>query len=256
MDNTLEATVGSQLRALESQIVRAYEKGTRCHWRIGETLNNIRRSVIDASPEAEREKLEQFVPPIDFKIPERESEGLYTVHGQEAYRLYSQLATLIFHDQVDSSALREQEKTQRAESRRQPLIFIGHGRSRLWARVKLYLDNELKVATVSYESESRVGESIVPVLGGFLDQATFAVLILTGEDDTADGQLRARQNVIHEAGLFQGRLGFKKAVLLVQDNVEEFSNVAGLQHIPFSGQAIEQTFYELQRVLKREGIVR
>jgi Predicted nucleotide-binding protein containing TIR -like domain len=121
--------------------------------------------------------------------------------------------------------------------------------------VKLYLEDELGVATVSYESESRVGESIVPVLEGFLDQATFAVLVLTGEDDTADGQLRARQNVIHEAGLFQGRVGFKKVVLLMQDNVEGFSNVAGLQYIPFSGQEIEQTFYELQRVLKREGVV-
>jgi len=252
----LEATVGSQLRALESQIVRAYEKGTRCHWRIGETLNNIRRSVIDASPETERPRLEQFVAPIDFKIPEPGSDGLYTVHGEEAFRLYSQLATLIFHDREDSSAPHEKEKTQSAESRSQPLIFLGHGRSRLWARVKLYLGDELKLATLFYESESRVGESIVPVLEGFLQQATFAVLILTGEDDTADGRHRARQNVIHEAGLFQGRLGFEKVVLLVQDNVEEFSNVAGLQHIPFSGQAIEQTFYELQRVLKREGIVR
>jgi len=255
MDKTLEATVGSQLRALESQIIRAYEKGTRCHWRIGETLNNIRSSVIDASPEAERQRLEQFVPPIDFKVPEPESDSLYTVHGQEAYRLYSQLATLIFHDQAGSPAPREQETNQSAEPR-QPLIFLGHGRSRLWARVKLYLGDELKVATLFYESESRVGESIVPVLEGFLEQATFAVLILTGEDDTADGRHRARQNVIHEAGLFQGRLGFKKVVLLVQDNVEEFSNVAGLQHIPFSGQAIEQTFYELQRVLKRESILR
>jgi predicted nucleotide-binding protein len=70
-----------------------------------------------------------------------------------------------------------------------------------------------------------------------------------------DGQLRARQNVIHEAGLFQGRVGFKKVILLMQDNVEGFSNVAGLQYIPFSGQEIEQTFYELQRVLKREGVV-
>jgi predicted nucleotide-binding protein len=134
----------------------------------------------------------------------------------------------------------------------QPCVFIGHGRSRLWARVKTYLEDELGLATVTYESESRTGDSIVPVLEKMLEQATFAVLLLTAEDSSQAGGRRARQNVIHEAGLFQGKLGFRRAVLLVQEGVEEFSNVAGLQHIPLSGENVEQTFYELQRVLKRE----
>lgn len=135
---------------------------------------------------------------------------------------------------------------------RQPCIFIGHGHSRLWARVKMYLEDELGLAAIAYESESRTGDSIIPILEKMLEQATFAVLLLTAEDMGTAGGKRARQNVIHEAGLFQGRLGFKRAVLLVQEGIEEFSNVAGLQHIPFTGENVEQTFYELQRVLKRE----
>jgi predicted nucleotide-binding protein len=119
--------------------------------------------------------------------------------------------------------------------------------------MKVFLQDDLNLATVTYESEPRTGESIAPILEKILDQATFAVLVLTAEDETVDGACRARQNVVHEAGLFQGRLGFKKAILLVQDGVEEFSNVAGLQHISFSGDRIEQAFYEVQRVLKREG---
>jgi predicted nucleotide-binding protein len=79
--------------------------------------------------------------------------------------------------------------------------------------------------------------------------------VLTAEDETVEGLKRARQNVVHEAGLFQGRLGFKKAVVLRQVGLEDFSNVAGLQYIGFSGDMIEQTFYELQRVLKREGML-
>ena len=134
----------------------------------------------------------------------------------------------------------------------QPCIFIGHGRSRLWARVKMFLEDELKLATVSYESESRTGESIVSILETMLDQSTFAVLILTAEDETTEDKKRARQNVVHEAGLFQGRLGFKRAVLLIQEGVETFTNVDGLQHIPFAGDNVEQSFYELRRVLKRE----
>ena len=135
-------------------------------------------------------------------------------------------------------------------------VFIGHGRSPLWARLQLFLENDLNLQTIAYESESRAGTSIVPILEEMLNQATFAVLILTAEDGTAAGARRARQNVIHEAGLFQGRLGFRKAILLKQEGLEDFSNVAGLQYIPFSGDRIEQTFWELQRVLKREGLLR
>ena len=134
-------------------------------------------------------------------------------------------------------------------------IFIGHGRSKLWARIKIFLKDELGLETVTYESESRIGESIVPILDQLLKQATFAILVLTAEDETADGSIRARQNVVHEAGLFQGRLGFKKAIILRQDSLEDFTNVAGLQHIGFTGDQIEKSFYELQRVLKREGIL-
>jgi predicted nucleotide-binding protein len=136
---------------------------------------------------------------------------------------------------------------------RPPCIFIGHGRNPLWARLQIFLEKKLGVKTVNYESEPRVGESIVPILEAMLEQATFAVLILTAEDETSSGAKRARQNVVHEAGLFQGKLGFRKAILLRQEGTEDFSNVAGLQYISFSDDKIEQAFWELQEVLKREG---
>jgi predicted nucleotide-binding protein len=134
-------------------------------------------------------------------------------------------------------------------------VFIGHGRNPIWARLQLFVEKDLYLPTICYESESRTGDSIVPILEKMLNETLFAVLILTAEDETATGRRRARQNVIHEAGLFQGKLGFKKAVLLKQEGIEEFTNVSGLQYIEFSENKIEQTFYELQRVLKREGVI-
>ncbi len=47
------------------------------------------------------------------------------------------------------------------------------------------------------------------------------------------GVCQARMNVIHEAGLFQGRLGFTKAILLLEDGCSEFSNIQGLGQIRF-----------------------
>jgi len=135
-------------------------------------------------------------------------------------------------------------------------IFIGHGRSKLWALLQLYIKDDLKLKTLTFEDESRTSETIINILSQFLDESSFAILIMTAEDETADGKIRARQNVIHEAGLFQGRLGFDRVVILKQDSVEEFSNIAGLQYIQFAGDNIEQTFYELQRKLKKTGLLK
>ena len=134
-------------------------------------------------------------------------------------------------------------------------VFIGHGRSPLWARLQLHLQNDLGLRVVNFESESRTGKPAVSILTKMLGEAEFAILVLTGEDETATGSMRARQNVIHEVGLFQSKLGFDKAILLKQEGVEDFTNVAGLQFIAFSDNKIEQSFYELDRTLRREGLI-
>jgi predicted nucleotide-binding protein len=85
-----------------------------------------------------------------------------------------------------------------------------------------------------------------------LGRSSLAFLVLTGEDETADQQMRARQNVIHETGLFQGKLGFPRAIVLLEEGVEEFSNIAGIQHIPFAKGHIDGTFGEVLAVIKRE----
>lgn len=223
-----------------------------------------REQVSQSEIELLAKKIEEFFArwrpgkpsPGVFYVPPREtSDSEPTV--REINRLVAMLAAM------DENSFKElfpslQPETEKNEKLTDlaPCIFIGHGRSKLWARLKIYLEDELHLATISYESESRIGESIVPILEKMLEQASFAVLVLTAEDETSEGSKRARQNVIHEAGLFQGRLGFKKAVLLKQEGLEGFTNVDGLQYIGFKGHNVEQSFYELQRVLKREALLK
>ena len=88
-----------------------------------------------------------------------------------------------------------------------------------------------------------------------LETAAFAFLIMTGEDEQADGKLHARLNVVHEAGLFQGRLGLKKAIILLEDGCEEFSNIYGLGQIRFPIGNISAQFEEIRRVLEREIVI-
>jgi predicted nucleotide-binding protein len=88
-----------------------------------------------------------------------------------------------------------------------------------------------------------------------LNQATFAFLVMTAEDQHADGSRHARENVIHEVGLFQGKLGFRKAILLVEEECEKPSNVHGLTYIEFPKHRIDACFESVRQVLEREHII-
>ena len=135
-------------------------------------------------------------------------------------------------------------------------IFLGHGHSAIWRHVESFLKNDLKLPVEAWESVPRTGHHNVEVLEGLLNTCGFAVIVAAGEDETANGQVRIRQNVVHEVGLFQGKLGFKKVALLLQAGIEDLSNLDGLQAIQFSGDNVQQTFHDLQRTLKREGYLK
>lgn len=93
-------------------------------------------------------------------------------------------------------------------------------------------------------------------LSEMLDTSAFALLVMTGEDEQSDGKIRARMNVIHEAGLFKGKLGFSRAVIILEEGCEEFSNIAGLGQIRFPKNNIKAVFEEVRQVLERECILK
>ena len=134
-------------------------------------------------------------------------------------------------------------------------VFLGHGRSPAWRELKDFLRDRLHLAVDEFNSVSTAGIPTTIRLEEILAAAGFAFLILTAEDEQADGTLHARLNVVHEAGLFQGRLGFRKAIILLEDTCEEFSNVRGLGQIRFPVGNISAKFEEVRAVLEREGIV-
>ena len=88
-----------------------------------------------------------------------------------------------------------------------------------------------------------------------LKSAAFALLIMTAEDEHADETLHARENVIHEVGLFQGNLGLRRAIILLEEGCTTFSNIHGLTYISFPRGRISAAFEYIRRVLERERIV-
>jgi len=131
-------------------------------------------------------------------------------------------------------------------------IFIGHGRDQQWRDLKDHLQDFHGFKVVAYESGPRAGSGIKEVLESMVKESSFALLVLTGEDIKNEGELHARENVIHELGLFQGAFSFTKAIALVEEGVELFSNIVGVNQIRFSGGHIRETFGDVLATIKRE----
>lgn len=135
-------------------------------------------------------------------------------------------------------------------------IFIGHGRSLVWRDLKEFIRERLYLEPDEFDGQPAAGMSIAERLQQMLSDSRFAFLLMTAEDERADGSIHARENVIHEIGLFQGRLGFKKAIVLLEEGCQEFSNIIGLVQIRFPKGDIRSKFEDIRRVLEREQIIR
>ena len=134
-------------------------------------------------------------------------------------------------------------------------VFIGHGRSPVWRELKDFIIDDLRLSVDEFNSVPVAGSTIVERLNQMLDTASIAFLIMTGEDEQPDGKLQARMNVVHEVGLFQGRLGFSRAIVVLEDGCEEFSNISGLVQIRFAKGNIRGVFQDIREILEREGLL-
>src|SRR5579862_885198 len=84
-------------------------------------------------------------------------------------------------------------------------VFIGHGNDEQWKKLKDHLHEKHGVQIEAYEIGARAGHAVRDILTYMLEDSTLALLVMTGEDQTVEGQIHPRLNVVHEAGLFQGR---------------------------------------------------
>lgn len=152
----------------------------------------------------------------------------------------------VFESKYESSIVPSEKET------KSPIIFIGHGRNSEWRNLKDHLTDKHDYKIEAYETGARAGHTIRDILDDMASKSSFAILVMTGEDEGKDGVLKARPNVIHEIGLFQGRLGFSRAIVLLENGTEEFSNLYGIQQLRFTKNNIKEVFGDVLATLKRE----
>jgi len=198
--------------------------------------------------------LGDFSAPAMYRIPEVDSEA-----GREAVRAevlrdeLSIVASCIEQLELISG---DSVKAQRAAaSRVGDRVFIGHGGDPTWRELKDFLVDRLGLNYDEFNREATAGIPTAERLQKMLDESAFALIVMTGEDEHRDGKRHARENVIHEIGLFQGHLGFRRAIVLLEDRCEEFSNIEGVTQIRFQKGHVSAKFEDVRRTLEREGLL-
>ncbi len=132
-------------------------------------------------------------------------------------------------------------------------VFLGHGgASNEYYKLGVWLSDKGLEWEV-FDRKPTAGMSTKERLLEMLDSAQIAFLFVTPEDELADGKMVARSNVVHEVGLFQGRLGWMKAIILLEEGCEEFSNIEGVGQIRYPQGNVRAAFDEIRGVLEREG---
>ena len=154
-----------------------------------------------------------------------------------------------------ASHLERQSRRRMAHERVGTNVFIGHGQSLVWRELKDFISGRVGLPWDEFNRVPIAGITNISRLSEMLDAAAIAFLVMTAEDEMADGAMQARMNVVHEAGLFQGRLGFTKAIVVFEEGCAEFSNIDGLGQLRFPKGKISAIFEDVRQVLEREGLI-
>jgi predicted nucleotide-binding protein len=133
-------------------------------------------------------------------------------------------------------------KEEKLKSKR---VFITHGRSQDWRALQSHIEKVLKIETLELAQEPNLGLTVLQKLDEYSNKCGYAVIVMTGDDSVGD-ETRARENVLHEIGFFQGRYGLRNVILLHEDGVSIPSNIQGLVYIAFPKGMIHATFGALQ----------
>jgi predicted nucleotide-binding protein len=151
--------------------------------------------------------------------------------------------------------LERREAPKQRSSTGRPSIFIGHGGSQTWRVLKDFLNDRLELEWQELPQTPTEGVEVAAALRGALDSATVVLIIVAVEDEYDRGERHTRERLIHQLGLFQGRLGFQRVIVLLEDGCEALSTLGGRTQIDFPRGHIEECFEELQRIFERQKII-
>ena len=166
--------------------------------------------------------------------------------GLSCQSLSRQIGSIADYIEEHGSAVDDRETNNR--------IFVGHGTSEVWRSLHRYLVDVLGLQPPWFDQVPPEGFGAAERLRKMVDGVAAAFVVVTLEDER-EGQELLRENMLHEIGMFQGRIGVNRAFVLLEEGCEGFANVYGVAQISFPQGRIEASFADIRRVLERAEII-
>jgi predicted nucleotide-binding protein len=139
-------------------------------------------------------------------------------------------------------------------------VFLIHGRSPDWQKVKRFIVDELRF-DVTVIVEEFTGKTIIQkIRDSMWYECDCAVAILSADDLLADQTRNARPNVLFEIGYCMGFFDYRywedddiePVILIMEDQTQIPSDFKGIEYLEYSrSDGIETTFGRLGPALER-----
>jgi len=133
-------------------------------------------------------------------------------------------------------------------------VFIAYGHGNDWQTLKDLL-NSWGLEVEYFNRNSVAGLLVAERWRQMLNRVRFAFAVMTPDDELKDGKWLARQNVVHEIGLCHVRIGLQCTAILLAEGTQTFSNVDGVNYIPFKMGRLADQQGEIRKLLEDRGIL-
>lgn len=131
-------------------------------------------------------------------------------------------------------------------------IVVGHGKSALWKPLRERIAEQFPVPCHGFQQVPLPGLGTMAAMQEVMPKTQFAILVLTREDIEAEGELAAQLNVVRLAGLFQGRLGFTRVLLMLEECATVLPGVNDLPRLVFPEGNILGAWEKVRAILENE----
>lgn len=134
-------------------------------------------------------------------------------------------------------------------------VFLVHHESTYSEVVRRFIEDDCGLPMHEISSTDIASGGYSERLAQQVGWGSFAVCLLSRDEMMVGGRARADQNVVYQARFFQGKYGFSRVALLIEEGRDGPSNVAGIVRLDFPSPQVDATFIDLRRMLQREGLL-
>lgn len=138
-------------------------------------------------------------------------------------------------DQIEHAAMASQSAINAILSKK---VFIVHGHDSELKESTAHLVSRLGLEPIILHREANKGRTIIEKFTDHADQAGFAIVLLTPDDEGRSREIpprplqpRARQNVVLEMGFFFAKLGRGRVCAILKPGVERPSDIDGILYV-------------------------